>query len=150
MDGHYKCWCDVMRSMTALSYANNDKNCLISWEYGEDRCICSRKVMLENSEPYNRHVLCWINSLPPPPPPPPGQNGRHFADDIFRCILLNETFYILIEIISLKFVPKGPIDNNPALVYIMAWRRVGDKPLSEPMVQRQHWFSGAAEVPVKF
>ena len=33
---------------------------------------------------------------------------------------------------SVKFVLKGPIDNNPALVYIMAWRRIGEKPLSEP------------------
>ena len=45
----------------------------------------------------------------------PGQNGHHFADDIFRCIFMNEKFSILIEI-SLKFVPKGPIDNNPTLV----------------------------------
>ena len=36
--------------------------------------------------------------------------------------------------ISLKFVPKGLIDNNPALVQIMAWRRTDDKPLSEPMI----------------
>ena len=27
-----------------------------------------------------------------------------------------------------------PIDNNPALVQIMAWRRSGDKPLAEPMM----------------
>ena len=46
---------------------------------------------------------------------PPGQNGRHFADDIFRCIFMNEKFYILFEI-SLKFLPNGLIDNNPALV----------------------------------
>ena len=45
----------------------------------------------------------------------PGQNGRHFVDDIFVCIFVNEKFYILIRI-SLKFVPKGSIDNNPALV----------------------------------
>ena len=45
----------------------------------------------------------------------PGQNSRHFADDIFWCIFANEKFYILNRI-SLKFVPKGPIDNNPALV----------------------------------
>ena len=45
----------------------------------------------------------------------PGRNGRHFADDIFRCIFVNEQLYILIKI-SLKFVPKGPLDNNPALV----------------------------------
>ena len=36
-------------------------------------------------------------------------------DDIFRGIFMNENFCILIKI-SLKFVPKGPIDNNPALV----------------------------------
>ena len=35
---------------------------------------------------------------------------------------------------SLKFVPKGPINNTPALVQIMAWPRTGDKPLSEPMM----------------
>ena len=46
---------------------------------------------------------------------PPGQNGRHVADDIIRCIFVNEKFCILIKI-SLKFVPKGSIDNNPALV----------------------------------
>ena len=36
--------------------------------------------------------------------------------------------------ISLKFVPKGLINNIPALVQIMAWHRPGDKPLSEPMI----------------
>ena len=46
---------------------------------------------------------------------PSGQNGRHFADDIFRCIFVNKKFFILIKI-SLKLVSKWPIDNNPALV----------------------------------
>ena len=63
----------------------------------------------------------------------PRQNGRHFPDDNFRCIFVNENFYILIKL-SLKFVPNGPINNIPALVLIMAWRRKGDKPLSEPML----------------
>ena len=63
----------------------------------------------------------------------PGQNGRHFADDILRCIFVNEKFCVLIEI-SLKFVPKGPIDNNPELVQKMAWRRIGVGTLSEPML----------------
>ena len=63
----------------------------------------------------------------------PRQNGHHFADDIFKCIFLNENVWIPIKI-SLKFVPKGPIDNIPALVQIMVWRRPGDKPLSEPMM----------------
>ena len=65
----------------------------------------------------------------------PRQNGRHFADDIFKCIFLNENVSIAIKI-SLKFVPKGPISNIPSLVQIMAWRRPGDKPLSEPMMAR--------------
>ena len=34
--------------------------------------------------------------------------------------------------ISPKFAPKGPINNNPVLVQIMAWPQLGDKPLSEP------------------
>ena len=63
----------------------------------------------------------------------PRQNGRHFADDIFKCIFLNENVWIPIEI-SLKFVPHGSINNIPGLVQIMAWRRPGDKPLSEPMI----------------
>ena len=54
------------------------------------------------------------------------------ADDIFKCIFMNEKLRILIRI-SLKFVPKGPIDNKSALVQVMAWRRTGDKPLREPM-----------------
>ena len=61
------------------------------------------------------------------------QNGRHFPDDIFKCIFLNESIWISIEI-SLKLVPKGPINNIPALVQIMAWRQTGNKPLSEPML----------------
>ena len=56
-----------------------------------------------------------------------------------RWIFMNEKFYILMKI-SLKFVPKVPINNNPALALIMAWRRMGDKPLSEPML---NWFADA-------
>ena len=54
-------------------------------------------------------LLTWINASPP------GQNGRHFPDDNFKCIFVNENSCILIKI-SQKFVPKGPIDNNQALV----------------------------------
>ena len=41
----------------------------------------------------------------------PRQNGTHFADNIFKCISLNEKFCILIQI-SLKFVHKCLIDIN--------------------------------------
>ena len=69
----------------------------------------------------------YINTLRP------RQNGRHFPDDIFKCIFVNENVSILIKI-SLKFVPKVLINNIPALVQKMAWRRPGDKPLSETML----------------
>ena len=61
------------------------------------------------------------------------QNGCHFTDDIFKCIFVNENVWILLKI-SLKFVLKVPVDNISALVQIMAWRRSGDKPLSQPMM----------------
>ena len=48
---------------------------------------------------------------------------------------MNVKFCILIKI-SLKCVPNGPIDNYPAMGWIMSWRRIGDKPLSEPMLTR--------------
>ena len=63
------------------------------------------------------------------------QNGRLFADDIFISIFLNENVWILINI-SLKFVPKGQIDNISALVQKMAWHGPGDRPLFEPKIVR--------------
>ena len=61
----------------------------------------------------------------------PGQNGRHFAAEIFKCRFMNEKYCISIQI-SLKMIPKGPIENKSALVQVMVWRRTGDKLLSEP------------------
>ena len=67
---------------------------------------------LISSSPYSqssgRSVIAFNSSTP-------GQNGRHFADDIFRCIFVNEKFCILIKT-SLKFALKCTIDNNRALV----------------------------------
>ena len=65
----------------------------------------------------------------------PRQDAHRFPDDTFKRIFLIENVIILIKI-SLKLVPNGPIDNIPALVQIMARRRPGDKPLSEPMMVR--------------
>ena len=71
-------------------------------------------------------IIYYINTLMP------RQNGRHFQTT-FSNAFLNEIIRISIKI-SFKFVPRGPINNIPALVQIMAWRRPGDKPLSEPMM----------------
>ena len=48
----------------------------------------------------------------------PRQNGRHFADEIFKYFF----FYFQI---SMKNASKDPINLNPALIQIMAWRRWG-------------------------
>ena len=53
--------------------------------------------------------MAVINSLRP------RENRRQFADDVFKCNFLNENVWIPIKI-SLKFVPKGSINNIPALV----------------------------------
>ena len=45
--------------------------------------------------------------------------------------------WLLIKL-SLKFVPKGSVDDNPALFQMMAWHRIGNKPVSEPMLT---WFT---------
>ena len=55
------------------------------------------------------------------------QNGRYFADDLFKCNFFNENVWIGIKI-SLKFVPKGPMNNIPVLVQIMVRCRPGNKP----------------------
>ena len=57
---------------------------------------------------------------------PPGQNGRHFPNNILKCIFMNGKFCMMIQI-SLKFVPNSPFNNIPALVQIMAWHWSGNK-----------------------
>ena len=103
---------------------------------------------MNGSLSFMRKNLNYFNTLRP------RQNGRRFADDTFKCIFLNGNVRISIKI-SLKFVPKGPINNNPALVQIMAWHQSGDKPLSEPMmvsllmhicVTRPQWVNKISEI----
>ena len=63
----------------------------------------------------------------------PKQNGRHFADDNFTCIFLNEYAWNAIKIL-LNIDPEDVVNNIQILVQIMAWCWPGDKPLSEPMM----------------
>ena len=58
-----------------------------------------------------------------------------FRKQYIQMHFVNEKFCIFIKM-SPKFVPKGPIGNNPALTKIIAWRRIGDKPLSEQMLNQ--------------
>ena len=99
-------------------------------------CICfgMNKRLELNITWTNHDPLYWcMNPLPGINTLRPTQNGRHFSDDTFKCIFLNENVLIPNEI-SLKFVPKGPINNIPALVQIMTWHWPGNKLLSESMM----------------
>ena len=111
------------------------KDDILYWKWNELQQVYNLTTSLEKT---------WFNTLRP------SHNCRHFADDIFKCIFLNENVGVLLKI-SLKFVPKVWIDNIPALVQMMAWHRPGDKPLSEPMlvsllthicITRPQWFNG--------
>ena len=88
------------------------------------RCKVSVGIVISM---YESQINWWLNPLRP------RQNGRHFTDDIFKRIFVNENARISIKF-SLKFVSKSPINNIPALVQIMARRRPGNKPLSEPVM----------------
>ena len=56
-----------------------------------------------------------------------------FVNTIFKCILFNKNYYVLIQIL-LKFVPKDPIDNKSMWVQVMSWCQIGDRPLPETML----------------
>ena len=96
-------------------------------------------VMFTDIKPNSLHLPYWITwweggrwmfkTLRP------RQNVRQFADDTFKRILYNGNVRNSIKI-SLKFVPKVPINNITALVQMMAWPGPHDKPLSEPMMVR--------------
>ena len=94
-------------------------------------------------------ILSFNTCLWPASPPVLKQKG-HYVDDFLThwgwekmAAFLQTTFSLAFSWMKMyksrltfpwKYVPKGPINNIPALVQIMAWHRTGDKPLSEPMM----------------
>ena len=63
----------------------------------------------------------------------PRKNGRHFADDILKCIFFNANLWTS-NTLSLKYVPYGLFGDMSALVQIIAWCRTSNKPLSDLMM----------------
>ena len=108
-----------------------------SCEFIMNDCITTTKQSTTKPCAYFlRYTVIWwiiwggsVNTLGP------RQNAYHYPDDTFKCNFLNENVRIFIKI-SLKFVPKVPINDIPALVQIMAWLWPGDKPLPEPVMVR--------------
>ena len=71
------------------------------------KTVAINKVFVQEVDSW--YSFMQINTLRPRP------NGPHFTGDILKCISLNENIWTPI-IISLRFVPKGLINNIPALV----------------------------------
>ena len=108
-------FCDMQQQQCLLQKCNPVTLFHLSWQLGcEGKCKIAIRSCTSNT---------YFNTLRP----------RQMAA-IFQCIFMNENVLISIKI-SLKFVPKGQINNIPALVMIMAWHRPGDKPLSEPRLE---------------
>ena len=59
------------------------------------------------------------------------QNSRHLADDIFKCVFVNENFWISNQM-SLIYVPHGIIHNTS----VMALRLTVNKPFPVPMLAK--------------
>ena len=74
--------------------------------------LTSAQINIKNFKYYLPSPSCpcvYVNTLKL------GQNGRHFADGVFKCIFVSENIWISIRI-SLNFVRKGRINNIPTLV----------------------------------
>ena len=113
--------CDAIQELICEIQVNDDQvpRCYIM-SLGLNELIKSTSLVLVL-------LVMAVNTLRP------RQNGCRFPNNIFKQIFMNKNIWISIKF-SLKFVPKGPINNIPALVQIMALRRPGGKPLSEPMM----------------
>ena len=92
---------------TWWAYFTNRVELNLYWTHDIDKSLNHTRLWDVITYPCPNFNGCLVNSSPP------GQNGRQFANDIFRYIFVNEKCYILINI-SLKFVSKGTI--VPALV----------------------------------
>ena len=89
--------------------------------------ICSVQGHQQAQEWPNLDPNTWFTHLPL------YKMAAILADDNFKCIFSTENDRILIHI-ALKFVPRSPIDNKPAMVEVMAWHQRGNKPIPEPML----------------
>ena len=129
---HYlnQCWNNVNRTPGNIFQSNFKQNTIIFIEENAFQNVVHNVLMQKTCNSgvsgMELHLFC-INTLRP------RQNGQHLPDGIFNCILLNQNVQISMRI-SLMFIPKGSINNIPALDLIMASHHSGEKPLSRPMV----------------
>ena len=89
--------------------------------------IQEAKVRSLDSKMYSPESQLCVNTLRP------RQNGQERATENFYMIFFNAGCFICNQI-SPKFVSASPMDNNLALVSIMACRKAGAKPLSDAIL----------------
>ena len=86
----------------------------------------------------------------------PEQNGCHSANNIYKCISMKEMFCIF-NLNSLKFLPKGLIDNKSSLFQVTSWCRgaiigyliptcLGNNELPDPYMFGQQWVTWSLHV----
>ena len=87
-------------------HTNDNKLILIMWWRVMASCLHATSHFLNQCWSRSMTWLAYwcLNTLRP------RQNGRYFADDIFKCIFFNENIWISLKI-SLKFVPKVRVNN---------------------------------------
>ena len=138
---HYECIKSSKDKIMQKAISSTNTQLFTLKSHGMKHTKCNVFLIMKMSSQYEHIMLAclirliirvmaaWSRFLTGVNTSRPRQNGRRFADDTFKRIFLNENVRISIKI-SLKFVPKGPINNNPALVQIMAWRRSDVFPLN--------------------
>ena len=84
-------------------------------------------------------IITVINSSPH------GQNGRHYSDIIFKCIFMNEKC-LFFGSNFMEVCSKGSKCQQPALVQVMDWCWMGNRPLPESMLMHKNVVLGRDEL----
>ena len=112
-----------------LIYCQLDPWEQVSVKFNQNFCLSYKKMHFKMPSAKMAAILSrgrWVNILRPRQMA--ATSWRHFQMHFleWKCMIFDK--------ISMDFVGQGSINNIPALVQIMAWHRLGDKPLSEPMM----------------
>ena len=119
---HYlnQCWIVVNWTLKNIfQWKSNQNTTIFIEENARQNVVCEMASILSRPQCVN---IFWL-----------WQIGHHYADDIFKCIFLNENVWIARKK-SLNIFPEDPINNIQSLVQIMAWHLPCDRPLSETIM----------------
>ena len=109
-----------MVSLWALhtTYSKDNISGGVNWNFIKNKRVQTEHYIMW----YVTYLTHWGEDKIPP------SHRQHF------WMHFHEQKVLFLIPLSLKFVPNVPIDNKSALVQVMVWRQIGDKPLSEPIL----------------